>query len=106
MFPRVKASTTARGYGISHVKARKQAAARHSPTDPCARCGHPLGVMGPWLHLDHNDQRSGYLGFSHGARPCPICRRRCNKVAGASKGAKVANAKAVKRLAPSTYTRW
>ncbi len=35
----------------AHQKARKTWAARHRPTDPCARCGQPLGPMGPWLHL-------------------------------------------------------
>lgn len=72
-------------YGSAHAKARKAAAARHSPTDPCTRCGHPLGPMGRWLHYDHNRARDGYLGFAHGA-PCPWCRKRCNVVAGAKEG--------------------
>ena len=84
-WPKVKASTTDRGYGAEHVKARKQAAARHQPSDLCARCGRPLGLMGPWLHYDHTDRRDGYLGFSHAT---------CNKRAGARKGARVANGKA------------
>ena len=41
--------------------------------------------MGPWLHYDHRDDRSGYAGFAHGA-PCPTCGVRCNVVAGARKG--------------------
>jgi len=72
-----KASTTARGYGWSHMQARKAAAARHLPTDPCTRCHRPLGPMGPWLHYDHTDDRSGYAGFAHGA---------CNRRAGAQAG--------------------
>lgn len=72
-----KASTTARGYGPEHRKARAQAALAHRPTDPCARCRKPLGPMGPRLHYDHNGQRNGYLGFSHAA---------CNRRAGAKVG--------------------
>ena len=79
-------NTTAAGYGSSHIKARKAAAAIHRPTDPCSRCGHPLGPMGPWLHLDHTTDRTGYLGFAHGSRPCPTCRTRCNITAGAREG--------------------
>lgn len=72
-----KAGTTARGYGTEHINARKAAAARHQPSDPCSRCGRPLGPMGPWLHYDHNAQRTGYLGFAHAT---------CNKRAGAQAG--------------------
>lgn len=80
-------------YGTAHAKARKAAAARHQPTDPCTRCGHPLGPMGRWLHYDHADNRgAGYLGFAHGS-PCPYCRRRCNQRAGAQQGARTANAR-------------
>jgi hypothetical protein len=43
--------------------------------------------MGPHLHYDHAEG-GGYLGFSHA---------RCNVKAGASKGAKIANAKRKKR---------
>lgn len=85
-WPKPTATRHARGYDNTHVKARATAARKHRPTDPCARCGHPLGPMGSWLHYDHNDQRTGYLGFSHGNQPCPICGKRCNKVAGAIKG--------------------
>jgi hypothetical protein len=48
--------------------------------------------MGPHLHLDHAEH-GGYLGFSHGHR-CPTCGRKCNVGAGASKGARIANARA------------
>lgn len=55
-------------HGSAHAKARKAWAARHQPTDPCVRCGHPLGPMGPNLHLDHHDtDKRVYLGFSHKA---------------------------------------
>jgi len=72
-------------YGADHARARRAAAAAHQPTDPCTRCGHPLGPMGRWLHLDHSDDRRSYLGFAHGA-PCPWCRKRCNQSAGAREG--------------------
>jgi hypothetical protein len=58
---------------------------QHKPTDPCSRCGHALGPIGSWLHYDHTDSSDGYLGFSHGSRPCPVCGRRCNIRAGAQK---------------------
>jgi hypothetical protein len=70
--------TSTGGWGAPHQKLRALLAKRHQPTDPCVRCGHPLGPMGPWLHLDHNDSRTGYLGFSHGRRRCPVCGNRCN----------------------------
>lgn len=79
-------TTSQRDYGSAHQKARAAAAARHHPTDPCARCGHALGPMGPWLHLDHTADRSAYLGFSHGSIPCPVCKRKCNLRAGAQEG--------------------
>lgn len=41
--------------------------------------------MGRWLHYDHNDDGTGYLGFAHGA-PCPHCGIRCNTRAGAVEG--------------------
>ena len=66
-----------RGTGHEHRKARAQWAQHHDPSHPCVRCGRPLGPMGPWLHLDHNRTRDGYLGFSHA---------RCNVRAGAREG--------------------
>lgn len=64
-------------YGSEHAKARKAAAERHDPSDPCTRCGHPLGPMGQWLHYDHSPDRQSYLGFAHA---------RCNVRAGARTG--------------------
>ena len=64
-------------YGAAHAKARKQWAAAHDPSDPCTRCRRPLGPMSSALHLDHNRDRTGYLGFAHA---------RCNVTAGAREG--------------------
>ena len=72
-------------YGSAHTKARQAWAARHTPSDPCTRCGHELGPMSAALHLDHSDDRRTYLGFAHGS-PCPVCRIRCNQSAGARAG--------------------
>ena len=53
-------------YGHAHTKARRAAAARHRPTDLCARCAMPLGPMSPALHYDHDDlDKRRYIGFSH-----------------------------------------
>jgi hypothetical protein len=73
----VKASSTARGYGQAHRTARRKAIATYKPTDPCVRCGVPLGDDSTSLHLDHNDDRTGYLGLAHGT---------CNSSAGAASG--------------------
>lgn len=63
---RVKARSQV--HGADHAKARKLWAAQHQPTDLCYRCRKPLGLMGPWLHLDHDDHdKSVYRGFSHKA---------------------------------------
>jgi hypothetical protein len=70
-------------YGAAHQSARKAYAARHRPDDPCVRCHRPLGPLTSGLHLDHAEDGS-YLGFSHAA---------CNKRAGASKGARMVNAR-------------
>lgn len=65
------------GYGRDHQAERRRRAQLHQPTDPCVRCGQPLGPMGPHLHLDHDDHdRRKYLGFAH---------RACNIRAGALK---------------------
>ena len=69
-------------YGAAHTKARKMWAERHDPADLCTRCRHPLGPMGPHLHLDHSADRSYYAGFAHGSR-CPYCGLNCNVRAGA-----------------------
>ena len=93
-FTAPKASTTARGYGAKHQKLR----AKLLPTawyTPCVRCGQPM-LPGQKLHLDHNDTRTGYLGFSHAW---------CNKRAGAKKGNRISNRITLSRR-PETASRW
>jgi hypothetical protein len=63
-----------RGYGYQHQKLKKQLLPA-AYGKPCARCGLPM-LKGQKLHLDHNDDRTGYLGFSH---------ERCNLRAAARK---------------------
>jgi len=70
-------STTERGYGYQHRKARTAALKALRDGDPCSRCGGPM-FHGQQLDLDHTDDRSGYLGLAH-AGPC-------NRSAGARKG--------------------
>lgn len=77
-------------YAAKHQAERRARAARHHPEHPCVRCGKPLGPMNRNLHLDHAEDGT-YLGFAHAA---------CNRKAGASKGARIANALA-KRTAGS-----
>ena len=87
-------------YGADHQRTRKAWAAQTTPATPCVRCGHALGpaqrigrtgrTVGLW-HLDHAEDGS-YLGMSHG-EACKTCGRKCNVSAGASKGARVTNAK-------------
>ena len=77
-FPKDSGQTKAgQRYDVRHKRARAEAARVHSPENPCTRCGQPLGPMGPWLHYDHNDTGTGYLGFAHAP---------CNYKAGARRG--------------------
>lgn len=90
-------STTARGYGYEHQKARRAhlAALREREAAGvetlCARgCGQPVRT-GQHLDLDHTDDRSGYRGLAH---------RSCNRGAGAIKGS------ANRRLTRAFTGRW
>jgi hypothetical protein len=75
-FSKPKASTTARGYGNDHAKARKAALAAYQPTDPCCLCGRSLGTNTRGIHLDHHPH-GGYRGLAHA---------RCNVKDGARRG--------------------
>jgi hypothetical protein len=62
---RARGTRQARGYGVAHEKLR----AHWAPivargTELCARCGERISPLQAW-HLDHTDDRQGYLGPSH-----------------------------------------
>lgn len=68
---RARGTHTQRGYDAKHEALR----VRLLPTaygQLCSRCGERM-LPGQMLHLDHEDDRKGYRGFSH---------QRCNNSAG------------------------
>lgn len=68
-----RGTTSARGYGSAHQRERSRWAPRVAAGEvSCARCGRLIAPGEPW-HLDHADDRRGYLGPSH---------KRCNLEAG------------------------
>lgn len=70
---RARGSRAARGYGREHDQLRKQwAPLVASGLVQCTRCRLLITAGQAW-HLDHNDDRTGYLGPSHA---------RCNTAAG------------------------
>lgn len=73
---------TARGYGFRHQQERKRWALKVDRGEvSCARCGLQITPGTSW-HLDHNADRTGYLGPSH---------KSCNLRAAGRKGARVTN---------------
>jgi hypothetical protein len=71
-FVRPKASSTARGYGQDHQRARQAALAQlaREGVGICCIGGEPI-YPGQRLHLDHLPDRSGYRGLacaSHNVR--------------------------------------
>ncbi|GAB1642546.1 endonuclease domain-containing protein [Krasilnikovia sp. MM14-A1259] len=73
-------STTQRGYGIGHKRARLAALEhlRHHDGQPCHHCGKPMWhAYAARLDLDHTDDRTGYRGLAHAS---------CNRRAGQAKG--------------------
>lgn len=63
---RSRGTRTERGYGPDHQteRARITKLINAGLTIHCARCHKPIRPGQPWA-LDHNDQRTGYLGPSH-----------------------------------------
>jgi hypothetical protein len=60
-----KASRHARGYGTAHEYRRKAIEpAVITGKTVCCRCGEPIKPSDEW-HLDHSDDRRGYLGVAH-----------------------------------------
>jgi hypothetical protein len=72
------ATTTERGYGWQHQRLRAALIATYHPSDPCWRCGQPLGPIPELLHLGHVDgDKTRYAGLEH---------RWCSTAAGAKRG--------------------
>jgi hypothetical protein len=60
-----KASRHLRGYDNVHYARRRQVAPFvNSGQAVCSRCGRPISPHEQW-HLDHADNRQGYLGVAH-----------------------------------------
>lgn len=90
-------STTQRGYGWDHQKARKAALAAFVVGQPCVRCGKPLASK-RGLELDHDDDdRSRYRGLAHAA---------CNRRAGGEKSQRQRAAAPLLGWPPTTTRAW
>lgn len=57
-------NTAERGYGSKHQKLRAALLPAAYGT-PCVLCGDVMEEEGDDLHLDHNEDRTGYRGFAH-----------------------------------------
>lgn len=61
----VKGDRHQQGYGWAHRLERRRWIPKVAKGDiDCARCGERISPLEPW-HLDHTDDRTGYLGPSH-----------------------------------------
>lgn len=72
-------------YGAVHKRARQEWLAAYRPGQLCVRCGHPTFYPADQIDLDHSDDGTRYLGFSHHS-PCRTCGARCNQASGGIKG--------------------
>jgi hypothetical protein len=72
---------------------RRALLAVYAPTDPCWRCGRPLGPDPSLIDLGHRDDRSGYAGLEHS---------KCNREAGARLGNRRRRAAEYRRIAMAT----
>lgn len=75
-YERQRGTPAERGYGPDHLSRRnavKPAVERGEVS--CARCRLPIAPDAEWA-LDHNDERTGYLGASH-----KICNDRAGGIA-------------------------
>jgi hypothetical protein len=80
---RTRPTTGQRGYGLRHKQERLKWTKRvNAGLVNCARCQEPIEAGSSW-DLGHNDERTGWTGPEHAS---------CNRRAGGSNGAKVANA--------------
>jgi hypothetical protein len=65
-------------YAGPHRSIRRALLAVSAPSDPCWRCGLPLGDDPAKIHLGHRDDRASYAGLEH---------KTCNEQAGGQLGA-------------------
>jgi hypothetical protein len=83
LWPRDDRPAAERGYDAVHRKTRVQwSRIIDAGNGYCCRCGAHIPPGSAW-HLDHTDDRQGYLGPSH---------TRCNVSAAARKGSAIAKA--------------
>jgi hypothetical protein len=80
-------------YDSEHAAVRRALLATYEPTDPCARCGRPLGGDPSRIDLGHRDDAPGWSGLEHA---------RCNRQAGARLGNARRRARRQRRLAMLT----
>ena len=92
-WPKTTTSSTTRGYGARHRKLRA-ALLPQAYGQPCVRCGHVM-LPGQVLHLDHNDQRTGYYGFSHAACNLRAAAKKARNIQETAKTAKTRTGKPV-----------
>jgi hypothetical protein len=64
---RARGTTTQRGYNAEHQRLRAQLVATYLATDPCPRCGLPLGPDPSLLDLGHTEDRTAWTGLEHRA---------------------------------------
>ncbi len=48
-----------------HERIRRYLLSQYQASDPCARCGLPLGDDPSQIDLGHTDDRLGYRGLEH-----------------------------------------
>jgi hypothetical protein len=77
-------------YDGEHQAVRRALLAIYLPTDPCARCGRPLGLDPSRIDLGHRDNGPGWSGLEHA---------RCNRQAGARLGNARRRARRERRIA-------
>jgi hypothetical protein len=72
-------------YDREHQAVRRGLLAAYAPTDPCWRCGFPLGPDPRALDCGHRDDGPGWAGLEHA---------KCSRAAGARKGNALRRARA------------
>ena len=75
-------------YDREHQAVRRGLLAAYSPTDPCWRCGFPLGPDPSRIDLGHRDDGPGWAGLEHA---------KCSRSAGAKKGNALRRARAERK---------